>query len=76
MNARESERATDRVVVFDTYLEAHREANRRSLKDAANGIVTKVVKSPYGRGFVVRSWPAELPLEPETRNIVGRSSLY
>lgn len=75
MNARGKEPAPIRVPVFETYLEAHQEATRRGLADAENGIVSRVVKSPYG-GFVIRSWPVELFLEPETRNIVGGKSFY
>ena len=76
MNARHNESPPDRVPVFETYLEAHREATRRSSMDAENGIVSRVVKSPYG-GFVIRSWPVELFLEPEMRGIVsGGKSFY
>lgn len=74
MNAREP--APVRGPVFETYLEAHQEVTRRGLADAENGMVSRVVKSPYG-GFVIRTWPVELFVEPETRNIVvGGKSFY
>ena len=76
MDIRKPEAIFGREAVFDTYTDARREANRRGPDDAANGMVTKVVSSPYG-GFVVRSWPVELFVEPETRDIVvGKKSVY
>ena len=49
--------------IFGTYFEAHREATRRTAANVPNGLVYRVVKSPYG-GFAVRSWPVELLAEP------------
>ena len=51
-------------VVFETYLEAHQAASRRRANDATNGLVSKVVRSPYG-GYTIRSWPVELLADPE-----------
>ena len=45
------------AVVFETYLEAHREASRRRPRDATNGLAYKVVKSPYGNGYTIRALP-------------------
>ena len=52
------------AVVFKTYLEARRAASRRGASDVASGLVSRVVKSPYG-GYVIRSWPVELLADPE-----------
>ncbi len=52
------------AIVFKTYLEAREAAGRRGASDAARGLVSKVVKSPYG-GYVIRSWPVELLADPE-----------
>ena len=54
--------------VFATYLEA-REAARRG-QGASDGMVTKVVRSPYG-GYVIRSWPLDLIAEPELRHVTA-----
>lgn len=62
--------------VYATYLDAHQAANRRRVDDAANGLVSKVVRSPYGRGYVVRSWPLELFAEPELRAVAGGRPSY
>ena len=41
---------SDRIpLVFETYLDAHREVARRKDQDAATGIISRVEKSPYGR---------------------------
>lgn len=67
---------TRREAVFDTYADARQEVARRSSEDAANGMVSKVVRSPYG-GFAVRSWPVELLAEPELRNaVIDRKPAY
>ena len=77
MDARQPETVFGREAVFDTYTDARREANRRGPEDAANGMVSKVVSAPYGRGFVVRSWPVELYVEPDLREVVvGKKSVY
>lgn len=59
-----TDRAKPDAVVFETYLEAHQEAGRRRACYAASGLVTKVVRSPYG-GYVIRSWPVDLLADPE-----------
>lgn len=55
--------------VFATYLEASQEAARRR-QDGSDGMVTRVVRSPYG-GYVIRSWPLELLAEPELRQVTA-----
>ena len=55
--------------VFATYREARREAVRRG-QDASDGMVTRVVRSPYG-GYVIRSWPLDLLAEPELRHVTA-----
>ncbi len=62
--------------VYATYLDAHRAASRRRADDAANDLVSKVVRSPYGPGYVVRSWPVELFAEPELRAVAGAKPFY
>ena len=59
--------------VFATYLEASQEAARRRRGGGvSDGVVTRVVRSPYG-GYVIRSWPLELLAEPELRRaFLGR----
>lgn len=54
--------------IFATYLEARQEAVRRG-QDGSDGMVTRVVRSPYG-GYVIRTWPLDLLAEPEARHIV------
>ena len=61
--------------VFGTYFEARREATRRGAENASNGLVYRVVKSPYG-GFAVRSWPVELLAEPLVRLGIGDKPSY
>ena len=51
---------------YDDYLEAHAEASRRQAQNAANGMISRVEKSPYG-GYVIRSWPIEILAEPGLR---------
>lgn len=55
--------------VFATYLEARQEAARRG-QDGSDGMVTRVVRSPYG-GYVIRSWPLDLLVEPELRHVTA-----
>ena len=57
-------------IVFETYLEAHREVARRKNQDAAIGIISRVEKSPYG-GYVIRSWPMELLADPDLQSATG-----
>lgn len=58
--------------MFATYLEAHGEANRRNAAmDAENGMIAKVEQSPYG-GYVVRSWPIDMLIEPGLQSIVSK----
>ena len=47
-------------LVFETYLEAHREAVRRNTGSASVGTIHKVAECPYGDGWVIRSCPAGL----------------
>lgn len=71
----EPDKATPDSLVFATYLEARQEAARRG-QDCSEGMVTRVVKSPYG-GYVIRSWPLDLLAEPELRQVTaafGRST--
>ena len=60
------------TVTFETYLDAHQEANRRSARDATSGLVSKVVRSPYG-GYMIRSWPVDLLADPELRQMIARN---
>ena len=55
------------AVVFETYLEAHQEASRRRARDATHGLVYKVVKSPYGNGYTIRSRPVGALADTELR---------
>ena len=55
--------------VFATYLEARQEAARRG-QEGSDGMVNRVVRSPYG-GYVIRSWPLELLAEPELRLVTA-----
>ena len=62
---------SDRIpLVFETYLDAHREVARRKDQDAATGIISRVEKSPYG-GYVVRSWPMEILADPDLQSATG-----
>lgn len=54
--------------VFETYFQAREEASRRRVR-ATEGMIVKVVQSPYG-GYVVRSWPANVLTDPNMRRIV------
>lgn len=55
--------------VFETYLEAWQAAARRR-QDGSDGMVTRVVRSPYG-GYVIRSWPLDLLAEPDLWDVTG-----
>ena len=55
--------------VFATYVEASQAAARRR-RGVGAGMVTRVVKSPYG-GYVIRTWPLELLAEPELRHVTA-----
>ena len=43
--------------VFLTYEDALAEAERVKSESKNKGMVTKVTNSPYGRGFIVRTFP-------------------
>ena len=51
--------------IFETYLEARQEANRRSTQDKVEGVVIRIAKSPYGKGYVLRYVPLELVSDPD-----------
>ena len=51
--------------IFKTYLEAHREANRRRSEDVVEGFDVRVERSPYGDGYIVRYLPWELLSDPD-----------
>lgn len=58
--------------MFATYLEAHREAARRNAAmGAENGMIAKVEQSPYG-GYVVRSWPIDMLIDPGLQSIISK----
>lgn len=54
--------------VFETYFQAREEASRRRVR-ATEGMIVKIVQSPYG-GYVVRSWPVNVLTDPNMRRIV------
>ena len=65
---------SDRMpLVFETYLDAHREVVRRRDQDAATDIISRVEKSPYG-GYVVCSWPMELLADPDLQSVTGNDT--
>lgn len=66
----EVETPASAAIVFDSYWDAHWEASRCSAANAAKGLATRVVRSPYG-GFAIRTLPAELLSEPLLR-LAGR----
>ena len=47
----------DHETIFPTYEGAVEEAERTRRSDISKGLVTKVQNSPYGSGFIVRSFP-------------------
>ena len=54
--------------VFETYFQAREEASRRRTRATEEGLIVKVVLSPYG-GYVVRSWPVNMLADPNMRRI-------
>ena len=61
---------------FATYLEAHEEVARRRSLDAANGLISRVEKSPYG-GYIVRTLPVETWADPNVQRLLaGRRPDY
>ena len=65
--------------IFKTYLEAHREANRRRSQDIVEGFVIRIERSPYGDGYTLRYVPWELLSDPDlmqARTQMGRSLTY
>ena len=61
-----ADEAAPAPLVFDTYLQASKEAARRGTRNAANGLISRVEKSPYG-GYVVRTWPIEMLVDLDLR---------
>lgn len=55
--------------VFKTYFQAREEARRRRARATGDGLIVKVVQTPYG-GYVVRSWPVNALVDPTMRRIV------
>lgn len=47
----------DREIVFSSYEDAIEEADRIRRSDVGKGLVTRVQSSPYGKGFIVQSFP-------------------
>lgn len=54
---------TPREFHCGSWLEARREADRRKADPAWAGLVNRVERSSYGRGFVVRSVPVDKIIE-------------
>ena len=64
-----ADEAAPASLVFDTYLQASKEAGRRRVQNAANGMISRVEKSPYG-GYVVRTRPIEMLVDPDMRQAI------
>ena len=64
-----ADEAAPASLVFDTYLQASKEAARRRAQNAADGMISRVEKSPYG-GYVVRTWPIEMLVDPDMRQAI------
>ena len=64
-----ADEAAPAPLVFDTYLQASKAAARRRTQNATNGLISRVEKSPYG-GYVVRTRPIEMLVDPELRGII------
>ena len=62
--------------VFDSFLKAHREAQRRRASDEALGLFTRVEQFPYGPGFIVRSVPIALLTESLVASVFIPPSAY
>ena len=56
--------------VYTSYEEAIEEAERIKRSDNAGSLVTKVQKSPYGGGFIVRTFPASFLVRPRLSQMV------
>ena len=57
-----------RRVVYPSYEEAAEEAERIKGSETSGRLVTKVENSPYGGGFVVRSFPISFLARPRLRS--------
>lgn len=53
--------------VYESYEEAVDAAERIGSGNKGAGMITKVQNSPYGRGFVVRTFPKSFLLRPRLR---------
>ena len=63
--------------LFATYPEARQAANRQNARDAESGIIAMVEQSPYGGGYVVRSWPVDMLADLDVRPLIhGRRPSY
>ena len=51
--------------IFETYLEARSEANRRMTREGGEGFVLRVTKTPYGNGYVLRRVPLDVLADPD-----------
>lgn len=56
-----------RQAVYSSYEEAAEEAERIRSSESRERLVTKVQSSPYGSGFVVRSFPVRFLLNPRMK---------
>ncbi len=59
-------------VLFERYEDALREARRRRAQGVDAGFITRVERSPYG-GFLVRSWPVSMLVNPHFRYLLDRN---
>lgn len=66
-----------RQAVYSSFEDAFEEAERVKSEESSGGLVTKVENSPYGSGFVVRSFPASLLrrrlMRPKNRSVEYRT---
>ena len=66
-----------RQAVYSSYEEAAEEAGRIKRDEKSGRLVTKVENSPYGEGFVVRTFPVAFlfrqRLRPRNRTLEYRS---
>ena len=53
-----------RQAVYSSYEEAVEVAERTRRAETSGKLVTKVERSPYGGGFIVRSFPASFLVRP------------
>ena len=56
-----------RQAVYQSYEDAAAEAERIKSGKSTRGLMTKVQNSPYGSGFVVRTFPKSFFLRPRLR---------